>query len=286
MRAAIYSLLIVSIAGCLTSGIRVYYPVINSSANSRDFQKYQKIAVLSITHAPGAPESGKIVRDMIKQELGKSGFTLVLGSELSAVDAEFECIMDEKQALTFSKKTGAGAVVLGAVKAYRSETVLDDSSFNDSNFIAVSSGRSFPPARRKWKESYVEIELKILDVDDGMPIYSAAGKFDQEVKGRPEELAAAIVSDIIKTWITGPGITGFDFSKTSGGLSIKKVAANSPAAKAGLKTSDIIYKVNEKSLADMPLLAIYNLIYCIPGDKIRYAVLRGGKNLEIEITAQ
>ena len=78
------------------------------------------------------------------------------------------------------------------------------------------------------------------------------------------------------------GYLGVQVTQTSNGLEIAEVVADSPAAKAGLKTKDLLLKVDGKSLnspEELPRM----LSRKKPGDEIKVEYTRDGKNNEISV---
>ncbi len=67
-----------------------------------------------------------------------------------------------------------------------------------------------------------------------------------------------------------------------GGIFIKRVAENSPAAKAGLREGDVILKIDGKEISDASELR-YILFDYSPNDKITVEIVRNKKRKKIEI---
>jgi 2-alkenal reductase len=67
------------------------------------------------------------------------------------------------------------------------------------------------------------------------------------------------------------------------GAQVSEVVPGSAAASAGIRTGDIITKVNEQSIDEEHPLATIMLRYR-PGDKVRLSLLRGGEQQAVEIT--
>ena len=68
-----------------------------------------------------------------------------------------------------------------------------------------------------------------------------------------------------------------------GGVVVREVGPDSPAAKAGLKTGDVIVKVGDKDVKDFDDL-VNTLAQHKPGDKLSVQVRREGKETNLTVT--
>ncbi len=111
----------------------------------------------------------------------------------------------------------------------------------------------------------------------------------------PVNLAANIMQSLIATGTVARGYLGVEANQTTPdlaaalgvkdvkGMVIANLAADGPAAKAGLKREDIITAINDKPVAswqDLRLIVAESL----PGTKVRVNYLRAGKPAEVEVT--
>jgi S1-C subfamily serine protease len=78
-----------------------------------------------------------------------------------------------------------------------------------------------------------------------------------------------------------------DFGEEGNGVTFSDVREGSPAAKAGLKTGDILVE-----FAGKPIGNLYDLTYALraskPGDSVKVTVLRHGSAMttDVELTAR
>ncbi|MFL5341334.1 MAG: S1C family serine protease [Gemmataceae bacterium] len=79
------------------------------------------------------------------------------------------------------------------------------------------------------------------------------------------------------------GFLGVQLSNENGTIEIHDTFPDSPAAKAGLKSGDVIVKVDGKDAGE--LMAFVEMVgKKKPGDKVKLTVKRDGKEKEIEVT--
>jgi S1-C subfamily serine protease len=67
---------------------------------------------------------------------------------------------------------------------------------------------------------------------------------------------------------------------TRSGVIVREIVEKSPAARAGLRTGDVIVSINDKAVTDSNRLR--NLIaFTSPGERMKLTVLRGGQRVEV-----
>jgi S1-C subfamily serine protease len=82
----------------------------------------------------------------------------------------------------------------------------------------------------------------------------------------------------------GPGYLGITFQKDEGGLIITDVREDSPAAKAGLKTHDLILKVDDLGLKDADTTELVKMIGGMrPGTVVAVEVRRGAERKTVKV---
>lgn len=83
-----------------------------------------------------------------------------------------------------------------------------------------------------------------------------------------------------------PGYIGIQIRKHEGdkGATIQAVIGDSPAEKAGLKTDDVIIKIDGNEFASLEDL-VKKIRACKPGDKLSITIMRDDKEKEIKVTA-
>jgi S1-C subfamily serine protease len=79
------------------------------------------------------------------------------------------------------------------------------------------------------------------------------------------------------------GFLGVMIDEQDGKVVISEVIPDSPAAKAGLKSGDVVFKVGKEEIKDQQ-----NLVEMIskhkPGDKVSVVIKRDGKEQTIDVT--
>jgi S1-C subfamily serine protease len=103
----------------------------------------------------------------------------------------------------------------------------------------------------------------------GLSTWAALGRADDDAKKKPAEGQTGFLGVMLDDNADAPTITGF--------------AENSPAEKAGLKSGDVIVKVQDKPVkAREELLEIMQKTK--PGDKLSVTVKRDGKEQTVNVT--
>jgi serine protease Do len=98
-------------------------------------------------------------------------------------------------------------------------------------------------------------------------------------KGRVDRAWLGVAVAAINAQMAGqlPG------AKAGQGLVVLEVVSGSPAAKAGLRSEDVILSVDGKALAEPRDLILY-LNTKKPGQRVRLSVLRGGETRRVDLT--
>ena len=82
----------------------------------------------------------------------------------------------------------------------------------------------------------------------------------------------------------GPGYLGIMFQKDDGGLLVTEVKEDGPAAKAGMKVSDLIVKIEDASMKDAETSELVKMIGGMrPGTIVAVEVRRGGEMLTLKV---
>ena len=82
----------------------------------------------------------------------------------------------------------------------------------------------------------------------------------------------------------GPGYLGITFQKDSGGLVVKEVKADGPAAKAGLKADDLIVKLDGVDMAEAETGELVKMVGGMrPGTVLSVEVKRGSETLTLKV---
>ncbi|PRY49111.1 putative serine protease PepD [Knoellia remsis] len=79
--------------------------------------------------------------------------------------------------------------------------------------------------------------------------------------------------------------TASDGSATRAGAKLQSVSPNTPAAKAGLKTGDVVTAVNDESVDSSESLVAHIREYAV-GDKVTVTLLRDGKSQDVAVTLE
>ena len=286
---------LVLLIGCAAKQ-KAIYPSISYYSDSIDFSSYESLAVFPFSDAPGSPGSGQIVQGIAIQELAKASFRIVERSRLREIIDEHKLAMagltNQSEALEIGKIIGVRAIVVGEVGQYMMQPRQTRTIYYP--LTDYNTGRTIytPIPGKTWNETFVSISLRILDVITGLVIFSGSAQFDQPVTNPPQQAAHHLVSSIINHWLSGPGIAGFNYNIGRTGDTkypiVVAVVPKSPAEKSGLKTGDIIKKINGEQADNISLLKATYLMKGSPGEQLNLEIQRGAhtKYISILLTAR
>ena len=83
---------------------------------------------------------------------------------------------------------------------------------------------------------------------------------------------------------TGPGYLGITFQKDGDGLMVTEAKADGPAAKAGLKEGDVIFKIDDANLKDSDTSELIKLVGGMrPGTVVAVEFRRGTEMRTIKV---
>jgi hypothetical protein len=177
---------------------------------------------------------------------------------------------------------GARAIVVGEIgqctaRQRRLDTV-------DVPFTSFYTGKTtcIPRQGLEWNENFVSLSLRVIDVESGRLIYSGSGYFDKSVTDPPHQMAELILSNVVRKWLETPGIAGFTFKITPGGVLVDGIVRPSPAAKAGLQKGDKIIVVNDKWIPK-PYRNEFKLTWGRPGEKMILDVQRDNDQITFKV---
>ena len=103
----------------------------------------------------------------------------------------------------------------------------------------------------------------------GVSTWTALGRADDDAKKKPAEGQTGFLGVQLDENVDAPTITGF--------------APDSPAEKAGLKSGDVIVKIQDKPVKSLEeLMEIMKTTK--PGDKLAVTVKRDGKEQTVNVT--
>lgn len=154
---------------------------------------------------------------------------------------------------------------------------------------AVNSGNSGGPLCNSNGEVIGVINAKISasgveGIGFAIPIEVAIEKAEQIISGESSSypylgismynVSNAILSPLYNSYLTKNEITS--------GVIVVDLEKDSPADSAGIKTNDIIIKINDKKVSDIAHLR-YELYKYSNKDKINVTVIREGKSKDIEV---
>jgi len=104
----------------------------------------------------------------------------------------------------------------------------------------------------------------------GLSTWGALGRADDDAKQKPAEGQSGFLGINLDDSADAPTISGF-------------VGDDSPAEKAGLKSGDVIVKVQDKAVKSLQELMEF-MRSTKPGDKLAVTVKRDGKEQTINVT--
>jgi putative serine protease PepD len=103
----------------------------------------------------------------------------------------------------------------------------------------------------------------------------------------PSDEVSRIAGELISTGKATHAVIGVKVSSqqqsSTAGATLNSVDANSPASKAGLKTGDVVTKVNSQRIDDADAL-IAAVRSHAPGEKVSITYLRGGQSATVQVT--
>lgn len=125
-------------------------------------------------------------------------------------------------------------------------------------------------------------------------IASNTGSYNGYGFAIPVNMVSKIVKDLIEFNEVQRGFTGMDVKDIDAGLAgklninnnlgvyVQYVLPKGPSDEAGVKSGDVIVKVNEKEI-DSKAIFDEHISYFRPGDRVKLAVLREGKTIDVYI---
>ena len=160
--------------------------------------------------------------------------------------------------------------VVGSVRA---GTESEKAGFKKGDVVLEVQGMPTPTAARFWGVVWTwpsgeTLSCKVRRGEETTEIKVKLTAIDTEEKLR-EKAYLGVVPEAVE----------------EGGLRVNDAREGSPAAKAGVKTGDIILQVDGKEMkASTDLLKLIG--ESKPGDKLKMKVVREGKEMEIEVTLE
>lgn len=266
----------------------VVYPTIDYFVGSSDFIKYKRIAILPFTDAPYASQSGQTVQELTGQIFSKYGFDVIERARLFDVLNEQKLTVtgaiDNSQALQVGKVLGAKAIVVGEVGQCTTRPRRPDMVYVPFTSFSTGTTTCIPRHGLEWNENSVSLALRVIDVETGQLLYSGSGYFDRSVTDPPQQLAELILSNAVRKWLETPGIVGFTFKITPGGVLVDGIVRPSPAAKAGLHKGDKIIVVNDKWIPKtISQLEFKKLTWGRPGEKMVLDIQRDNEKITFKV---
>lgn len=125
-------------------------------------------------------------------------------------------------------------------------------------------------------------------------IASNTGSYNGYGFAIPSNLVQKIVRDLVEYKEVQRGFTGMDVKDVDAplaeklninnnlGVYVQYVLPTGPAEEAGIKTGDIIIRVNEKDIESKALFD-EQISYFRPGDKVKLTLLRGEKSIDVYV---
>lgn len=125
-------------------------------------------------------------------------------------------------------------------------------------------------------------------------IASNTGSYNGYGFAIPVNIVQKIVKDLVEFNEVQRGFTGLEVKDIDGtladklninnnlGVYVQSVLAEGPSDQSGIKAGDVIVKVNEKPI-DSKAIFDEQISYARPGDKVKFAVLRSGKETDVYV---
>lgn len=124
-------------------------------------------------------------------------------------------------------------------------------------------------------------DFETIDVEGAATTIDLAERVIREIAELPERPTFTKVAPRRRRGMVYLGVT-LDFENTEKGVGIQDVAANSPAAKAGIKPGDVIVKIGDNDVAnvqDLPGI----LRQSKPGDEVNVVVKRDDNDVTLKV---
>ena len=135
----------------------------------------------------------------------------------------------------------------------------------------------------------VDLEGRLVGINTA--ISSQTGSYIGYGFAIPSNIVSKIIKDLIDFKEVQRGYTGMDITDIDSrlaqklnisnnlGVYVSSVLAESPADKSGIRTGDVIVKINDKEIDSKAIFDEY-MAYMRPGDKAKFTYLRNGKETE------
>jgi curli biogenesis system outer membrane secretion channel CsgG len=289
--------------GCATANPNLVYPSITSFVGSFNYLKYKKIAILPFTDAPNSPQSGLIVQGLANNVFAKGGLEVVERTRLYDVINEqalsLSGVFEPSNQIKLGKILGVNAIVVGEVGQYMTVQRKTDTAYYPMRDIFTGKESYITIQGQQWNENYASISLRIIDVETGQLIFSGSGQYERGLRNPPQQIAEALLTEIIADWFMPPERMGIEWDDNRNDrFVIKKVFIGSPAAKAGIKVGDKLLKWNGIDISDKfpdtikggfwidadKIEEWQKITYGYPGEKVELEVLRKDKVLKFVLT--
>ncbi len=157
----------------------------------------------------------------------------------------------------------------GIFNRYKLNPVSSYNQFNTKQEILDTIKQNYTgdlPTDEKLRET--ELRAVVASLDDPYSEYLTV-KDTQEIKNE------------INRQYEGIGVS---FKETDAGFVVEKVFNNSPAKEAGIQAEDLLQKVDNKSTDGMDFAEVVKLIKGPKDTLVKLEFVRGGKNLQFEVT--
>lgn len=297
-------LLIILISGCATANHNIVYPSVTSSVGSFKIEQYRKIAILPFWDAPNSTGTGRLMQGIATNVFLKAKFDVVERGRIDEVLKEqalsLSGVLSDENRMKIGKILNVNALVVGEVGQYESQQRKTDTVY------APFMGSFIPIRGEQWSENFVSVSLRIIDVENGKVVFAGSGQFERGLMNPPQQLAEALIDEILSEWFLSPGRIGIGWDDK---FIIEKLFNGSPAFEEGLRVGDKLLKwngieIDEKFLADIekiyhkfkteqepkPSEEDINILekkrripYGYPGEAVEIEVLRKDKILKFTI---
>ena len=259
----------------------IVYPSTSGAGpiSSDTIDKYRTIAVFRFADAPGMPGSGATTAGILASQLNVKGFTVVERSRLEQIFSEQRLQLahadEDANVLKVGRIAGAQAVAVGEVTQWSSNP---------------------PKSSQGYRETYVTIALRLVDVESGIVLFSGDGYYTVPATTTPEHASWLILRAItsrlaVKVGLMSSGYTGFNWDlQQRAGASVAVVTEfdpDSPARDAGLQSGDTILACNGSASSSWQTQwHVMRACQVERGQVLVLQVLRGKQHLRINVPAK
>ena len=176
------------------------------------------------------------------------------------------------------KKSVVSGLLLGAVIGLTTTFSLNAFAKSNSQTLPLMQLKKFSEVYARIKKDYVE------EVDDKKLITDAISGMLTGLDPHSAYLDKAAFAELREGTSGEYGGLGIEVGMENGFIKVISPIDDTPAQKAGLKSGDLIIRLNDKSVKDMSINDAVKIMRGKPGEPIDLLVIREGENKRLKFT--